>query len=70
MTTHNRGGKRPGAGRPRADAQGAKRSKHTIYCTQDELLKVRTYLKILRQNADLKANPDTSQISLFMKGES
>ena len=42
------GGKREGAGRPRADAGGAERRKHSIYCTRDELAEARSFLRQLR----------------------
>lgn len=39
-----RGGKRSGAGRPRQDADGMPRRKHSIYCTDEELKAVRGFL--------------------------
>lgn len=46
MTGH--GGKREGAGRPRADADGRERRKHSLYCTRDELAEARILLRHLR----------------------
>ena len=46
------GGKREGAGRPRADAGGAERRKHSIYCTRDELAEARSFLRQLRAQKD------------------
>lgn len=65
MTKSKWGGKRPGAGRPRSDVTGQQRRKHSIYCTDIELVKVRKYLRILRQNKELAAKPNKSQLSLF-----
>ena len=42
------GGKREGAGRPRADVAGQERRKHSIYCTRDELAEARSFLRQLR----------------------
>ena len=39
------GGKRPGAGRPRVFVG---RKTHSIYCTAEELIKVRKFLRSLR----------------------
>jgi hypothetical protein len=44
-----RGGARDGAGRPRKDVNGERRSKHTIYCTKNELQMVRDMLKEARK---------------------
>lgn len=46
------GGKREGAGRPRADVDGAERRKHSIYCTRDELAEARSFLRQLRAQKD------------------
>lgn len=46
------GGKREGAGRPRADAGGAERRKHSIYCTRDELAEARSFLRQLRAQSE------------------
>ena len=46
------GGAREGAGRPRADAGGAERRKHSIYCTRDELAEARSYLRQLRAQSE------------------
>lgn len=52
------GGKREGAGRPRADADGRERRKHSLYCTRDELAEARILLRHLRaQDADEKGEP-------------
>lgn len=53
------GGKREGAGRPRADAGGAERRKHSIYCTRDELAEARSFLRQLRaQSEDCEPKPE------------
>lgn len=49
MTGH--GGARPGAGRPRQDPMGKPRRRRSVYCTEDELEKIRIYLKLLRGGA-------------------
>lgn len=64
-TRRCRGGRRPGAGRPRADVDGKRRRKHSIYCTDKELKAVRKYLRLMRQNADAAKNHDGSSLSLF-----
>lgn len=46
------GGKREGAGRPRADVGGAERRKHSIYCTRDELAEARSFLRQLRAQSE------------------
>lgn len=51
-----RGGAREGAGRPRADVLGQERRKHSIYCTADELVKVRAYLQHLRLQEQAKVS--------------
>lgn len=63
------GGKREGAGRKREDVFGRQRKKHSIYCTDVELKKVRKYLQILRQQESLLVNPDSSQVMLFDDGQ-
>lgn len=54
LTGH--GGARAGAGRPRADILGQERRKHSIYCTKDELLKVRQFLQELRLQEQAKVS--------------
>lgn len=46
------GGKREGAGRPRADADGKERRKHSLYCTRDELAEARSFLRRLRAQSE------------------
>lgn len=48
MVLNGHGGARAGAGRPRADILGQERRKHSIYCTADELVRVREFLQNLR----------------------
>lgn len=53
------GGKREGAGRPRADVAGQERRKHSIYCTKDELAEARSFLRQLRaQSEDGEPQPE------------
>lgn len=49
------GGARPGAGRPRQDPMGKPRRRRSVYCTEDELEKIRTYLRLLRGGAVMKS---------------
>lgn len=54
------GGKREGAGRPRADVAGQERRKHSLYCTKGELIEARVFLRHLRaQNATDEGEPQT-----------
>lgn len=46
------GGKREGAGRPRADVAGQERRKHSLYCTKDELAEARSFLRRLRAQSE------------------
>lgn len=55
-----RGGKRSGAGRPRQDADGMPRRKHSIYCTDEELEAVRGFLAETRTVYARRKKPKTT----------
>lgn len=54
LNVNGHGGARAGAGRPRADILGQERRKHSIYCTADELVRVRAFLQELRLQEQAK----------------
>lgn len=64
------GGKREGAGRPRADACGAERRKHSIYCTRDELAEARSFLRRLRTQEVADDDEPRSEYYVYEMGDS
>lgn len=64
------GGAREGAGRPRADARGHERRKHSLYCTKDELQEARWFLQRLRADVEKQEEPPKPERYVFEIGES
>ena len=68
---HGHGGAREGAGRPRADVAGQERRKHSLYCTKDELIEARGFLRRLRaQEADVESEPQPEEHYVYEMGDS